>query len=255
MIHLISNNGTTTANCITYSSSSSQAVTKCLRFIRNVLHLDANLGTYDSSSTCYKLLTQMAETQNFIEFRGKIFIPVLRPSTDIWGFIEVTCSPLKPTSAKIRKAVQAVKDVLEPEIEASPNAALVHEGNYSVLILESNFDGGHRIASSIFQSESYTSFINLGEWIQQEKSFSLKSLREFSGSLLFVSEILDLTKDQRSILALYSMLPDQLKKSSLITCTNLSFESLNQLIGDEKGFLSAFATKKAPFRKYLAKYH
>lgn len=230
------------------------AVAKCLRFIRNVLQLDVKMGAYETSSVSYQLLTQMAETQSFIEFKGKIFIPILKPNRHNWGFLEIACSP-KPTPVKMRKAVQAVRDMLEPEIASSYEDSLTSENNYSVLILESNIDGGHRMSSSIFHSEKYTSFINLTEWIQQDQSFSLKSLREFSDCLLFVPEILDLTKDQRSILALYSMLPDQLKKSSLIVCTNLSFESLNNTIKDEKGFLTAFATKKAPYKKYLAKHH
>ncbi len=211
------------------------------------------MGAYDSSSTCYKLLVQMAETKSFIEFKGKVFIPVLQPNGDIWGFTEITCTPEKPTPAKIRKAIQAIKDMIEPEIEDRNSSILNKDTNYSILISESDLDGGHRLSSNIFYDEKYTSFINLTEWIQQDDAFSLRSLREFSDSLLFVPEILDLTSNQRSILALYSMLPDQLKKSSLIVCTKESFSTLNSNISEEKGFLSAFATKKTPFNKYIEK--
>ncbi len=196
---------------------------------------------------------QMAETKSFIEFKGKVFIPISQSDGEIWGFTEITCAPNKPTPVKIRKAIQAIKDMIEPELEGRESPTFDNDSNYSILISESDLDGGHRLSSNIFYDEKYTSFINLSEWIQQDESFSLKSLREFSDSLLFVPEVLNLTSNQRSILALYSMLPDQLKKSSLIVCTKESFSSLNSNISEEKGFLSAFATKKTPFNKYIEK--
>ncbi len=250
MIHFIRNNKTANAN-VSYNSATAQAVTKCLHFIKNVLKLDIKIGVYDSSCPKYKFLVQTAQTKPFIELKEKIFIPIFAKNRSIWGFIEINCKLEKPTPIKVRKTLQAIKDTIEPELETLLNDFLTDNSNYSLLVFGGKLEKSYKMASDIFHSKKFTSFINLTEWIQQDDSFSLKTLREFSDSLLFVPEILDLKSNERSILALYSMLPDKLKQSSLIICTRVSFKALYSLIKNEKGFLSTFSTKKTPFNNYL----
>lgn len=212
------------------------------------------MGAYDSFSASYQLLIQMSETKRMIEFKGKIFLPVLRPSNETWGFIEINPVVEKPTPAQIRKAVQAIKDLIETEL-AKEESLYIDKGseNYSMLVLESDLEKGHRMSSNIFYNEKYTSFINLSEWINQDDTFSLKSLREFSGSLLFVPEVLDLTTVQRSVIALYSLLPDGLKGSSMIICSKSSYSDLKESLKSEKGFLSAFADRKSSLHDFAEK--
>jgi len=111
-------------------------------------------------------------------------------------------------------------------------------------MLESSFEKSHRASTSIFQDDKFTSLINLSEWINQKQPFSLSSLREFSDSLLFIPEILDLAANQRAVLALFALLPQELKKSSLIICTKLNDQELTEQLSEEKSFLAAFSDKK-----------
>ncbi len=249
MIHVLKNNKTILTN-IAYDTTT-QATVKCLHFIKTVLQLDVKMGIYDSSSTNYQALIQMTQTKSFIELKGKIFLPIFKKNKSIWGFIEINYKSKKPTLVKVKKALQTIKDMIEPELETPLNDFSKNNLNYSLLVFGGTFENNHKIASNIFQNKKFTSFINLTEWIQQDDLFSLKTLCEFSDNLLFVPEVLNLNLNQRSILALYSILPDQLKKSSLIACTKTTFKNLSSLIKDEKGFLSAFSKRKVHFNKYF----
>lgn len=256
MLHLISSNGQLTTPSIVAQDESSTSLAKCLRFIRNVLQLEAKLSAFESSSASFQLLQQMSGTQPYIEFKGKIFIPILRPDAEAWGFLEISPETIKPSPVKIRKAIQAVKDMIEPHIDDEPSPiseAEIISHNFSLLVYNSDLESGHRMSTNIFHEDKYTSFINLSEWLEQDDSFSLKSLREFSDSLLFVPEVFNLNKKQRAILALYAMLPDQLKNSSLVLCTKYSFSELSKSLLDESNFISSFSTKKTPLNKYIEK--
>ena len=202
------------------------------------------MAKFNVDSAPYKLLAEMSQKKDFIEFRGRIYIPVTSTQNSVWGLIEVDCFQEKPTNVQIKKAVQAVKDILEANLDSVNKSEDLNEENYSFLMLESSFEKSHRTSTSIFQDDNFTSLINLSEWINQKQPFSLSSLREFSDSLLFIPEVLDLTANQRAILALFALLPQELKKSSLIVCTKLNAQELTKEFNEEKNFLEAFSDKK-----------
>jgi len=209
--------------------------------LRNVLGLEASVATLDSSSASYQILGDMAHTQTNINFRGQIYIPVKWKDNSIWGFIKIENILSTPTAAQLKKAVQAVQDLLGKDLQHFKSSEWVED--QSLLIVESSVENSHRISTTIFQDKKFTAFINISEWITQDQPFTLRSLREFSDSLLFVPEIMDLTKSQRSVLALYSLLPEGLKKSSLVVATKLSEEQLESSLEQEANFLKAFGNR------------
>lgn len=244
LIQLISDHGSTISTGFFQTNQAVTSLSKCLRYIKNIIKLDASMSKFDTNSACYKLLTDMSVQKDFVEFRGRIYLPVKSQNQSVWGFIEINCFNEKPTSVQIKKAVRAAKDILEANLDTREDVNNKIKSNYSVLMLESSFEKSHRASTNVFQDDKFTAFINLSEWISQKQPFSLSSLREFSDSLLFVPEILSLSATQRAVLALFALLPHELKKSSLILCTKANDTELMSQLADESNFLSAFSDKK-----------
>jgi hypothetical protein len=241
LLQLISDHGSTISTGFFQNSSNTESLSKCLRYLRNVLGLEASVATLDASSSSYQILGDMALSRNNISFRGQIYIPVKWEDNSIWGFIKIENILSKPTSAQLKKAVQAVQDLLGKDLNPAEDSEWIED--QSLLIVESSIENSHRISTTLFQDKKFTAFINISEWIIQEQPFTLRSLREFSDSLLYVPEIMDLNTSQRSVLALYSLLPDGLKKSSLVIATKLSVEELEISLLGEPNFLKAFANR------------
>jgi hypothetical protein len=194
----------------------------------------------------------MATDKSSIEFKGKVFIPIRSKDLTIWGFLEIKAYFDKPSPARLKKAVQAVQDIIEPALESDQPYKQLKRTSSSILVLGSSLEDGHRAATTAFQRENHTSFVNLSEWPSQDDQFSLRSLREFNGSLLYVPEVLDLNEKQRSALALFSLLPEELRSSSLVLCTKSpSMEHLDQTLKKEKAFIKAFSDKCSYFKSGL----
>lgn len=241
MLQLISDHGSTLSTSFFKNSSNSESLSKCLRYLRNVLGLETSVATLDTSSASYKLLSEMAVAQQSINFKGQIYIPVKWSDQSLWGFLKIENSLNKPSVAQLKKAVQAVQDLLGKKLDQPHEVESLKD--QSVLIVESSVENSHRVSTSMFQDKKFTAFINISEWITQEQPFTLRSLREFNDSLLFVPELMELSASQRAVLALYSMLPTELRNSSLVIATKLSVENMTLSLKDEPNFLKAFKDK------------
>jgi len=239
LLQLISDHGNTISTGFFQNSSNTESLSKCMRYLKNVLNLDASVATLDANSTAFKLLSKMSEQKKQISFRGQIYIPVKKGNNSIWGFIKIENTRSKPTSAQVKKGIQAVDDLLSKNLNYSMQTEVSCEN--PLMIVESSVENGHRVSTNLFQDNKFTAFINISEWISQDQAFTLGSLREFSDSLLFVPEIMDLSSQQRAVIALYSLLPPELKKSSLIVSTRLSENDLAIALRNEANFLAAFS--------------
>lgn len=250
MLHLVQN-GSLATTMLQNENRAPQAIEKCLRFLKNVLKIDCRLAKFNSSSSTFLLLQNLAQNKDFIELDQASYLSVYKSNGALWGFIEITPqSSIGLSLAQIKKARQAIKDILEPELIETFERNKFNK-NYSIFILESDFESGHRVATGLFYNKKFTSFINLSEWLENTSELSLQSLRDFQDSLLFIPEVLNITRSQRAALALYELLPEELKSSSLFICTSATNYELEKNLSDEKGFLSAFEDSKALFHKNL----
>ena len=241
MLQLISDHGSTISTGFFQNSINTESLSKCLRYLRNVLALKASVATLDAGSASYQLLSDLSEEKKSVLLRGQIYIPVKWSNQSIWGFIMIDSILEKPTSVQLKKAIQAVQDLLSSNLNQAQLTGSPRD--QSILLVESSVENSHRVSTGMFQDKKFTAFINISEWITQEQPFTLRSLREFSDSLLFIPEVMELSSSQRSVLALYSLLPDELKKSHLIIATKLSTEDLDTALKSEPNFLKAFADK------------
>jgi len=241
LLQLISDFGKTISTGFFQNDVNTESLSKCLRYLRNVIGVDATVAAFDAGASSYTLLKEMADGENQINFRGQIYLPVKWSDQSIWGFIKIENIFDDPTSAQIKKSIQAIKDLLGKNLKKMNSTNLLSEN--ACLIVESSVENSHRVSTSLFQDKKFTAFINLSEWIHQDQIFTLKSLKEFSDSLLFVPEIMDLSRNQRNVLALYSLLPSDIKKSSLVVATKLSKEDLGIQLKEETNFLDAFSGK------------
>lgn len=256
MLQLVSNNGQASANFgLLGVSKTSQAVEKCLRFLNTVIKINCRLKPFDITSETYHVLINLAQTKNHISIGDKIYLPIFFNHSDtVWGFIEVyeNTDGNHPTAGQIRKAILAIKDIIEPELIETFTYHPTQLLN-SIFVLESSVNTSHRLATNIFYNKKYTSFINLAEWAHSEDNFTIAALRGFDHCLLYIPEIQDLTPRQRLGLAAYEMLPIEMKSSSLFICTRLSNFEVNQIFKEEPRFLAAFKDKKSILNDNLAK--
>gem|GEM_PF-2735575 len=239
MLQLISDHGSTISTGFFQNNSNTESLSKCMRYLKNVLNLEASVATLDANSASFTLLSQMSELESQVTFKGQIYIPVKKGNNSIWGFIKIENILNKPTSAQLKKGVQAVHDLLSKNLNHSIQKEVSCEE--PLMIVESSVENGHRVSTNLFQDKKFTAFINISEWISQDQAFTLRSLREFSDSLLFVPEIMELSSQQRAVIALYSMLPIDIKHSSVIVATKLSENDLAIALKNESNFLAAFS--------------
>jgi len=112
------------------------------------------------------------------------------------------------------------------------------ENRLIAMLLDVKDRSGYKLVLDHFHNDKYCSFINLSEWISLRQPFSLKYLREFRNSLFYIDEIMDLTRTQRTTLALYSMLPLSIQQSSLVIVSKHSESEIKRSLSEEKGFLN-----------------
>lgn len=242
LLQLVSINGTQITQSLYQPNEAHQSIKKCLSFIKNVLHLEANMAKFESTSSSYRLLLDIGQSKKFIEFQGKIFIPARNQQDEIWGFVQIKALNKKEiSSVKLKKAINAVESIISPNLNSN-NAT--NKNHFSTLLTNIPAKASYSYALSQYHKSSYSSFVNLNEWISDHQPLSLKDLREFKNSLFYVPEVTKLTTTQRSTLALFSMLPIGLRKSSLILSTELSAESLKNKLQLESGFLGTFSKEK-----------
>ncbi len=239
----------------THQNPDQEALLKCLRVLKQVLGLEAKLGTYDASSHFFNLLCKLSIGNEYIEVEGKVFIPVMRNHKEFWGFIEIMSSSKIITKARIKKAVDAVQDILVSQIQPLSFIQSLDHINYdgkpfSIYIETLSELDGKRIASDIFAEYDFTNFLDLSEWINSNnQSLSIKDLRELRNTLLYVPETLELSAEQRATITLFSLLPTEMKGASLMIHSSVPWKSVEENIIQEREFLVHFAKRKYSFAK------
>lgn len=238
----------------THQNPDQEALLKCLRVLKQVLNLDAKLGTYDSDSAFFRLLCELCYGNEYIEIEGKHFIPVMKNHKDFWGFIEVMSGSSILTPARIKKAVDAVNDILVSQIQPLSFIQSLDHINYdgkpfSIYIETSSEINGKRIASDIFSEYGFTNFLDLSEWIHSNQKVSLKDLRDLKNTLLFVPETLELDYEHRSLITLFSLLPKEMKGASVVLHSSYPWNSIIKNISSEREFISHFSKRKYTFAK------
>lgn len=243
MLRLITRNGKTITQSLYQTDPVYPSLSKYINHLKNNLKLNASLAKLDTQGSRFQLLKLLSKNKKYIDFEGAFFIPLYSES-DIWGYIKIQNPSSDPiSSTSIKKALILLNSMVPNSLMTEPSDQQ-NFNCFTALVLNTQGKNTYRLVIDHFYKDKFVSFINLSEWLSLKQPFSLKYLREFKNSLFYVHELMDLSRSQRTTLALYSMLPKTMKKSSLVLASKKSAEEIKRELVQEKGFLKEFLAKQ-----------
>jgi len=243
LLRLITLNGQTITQSLYQTDPVYPCLSKYINYLKDSLNLSASLAKLDTQGSRFQLLKLLSKNKKYVDFEGAFFIPLYSES-DIWGYIKIQNSSSESVSStSIKKALQALNSMVPESLLTEPSDQQ-NFNCFTALVLNTQGKNTYRLVIDHFYKDKFVSFINLSEWLNLKQPFSLKYLREFKNSLFYVHELMDLSRSQRTTLALYSMLPKTMKKSSLVLASAKSVEEIKSELIQEKGFLKEFLEKQ-----------
>ena len=243
MLRLITLNGKTITQSLYQTDPVYPSLSKYINHLKDHLNLSASLAKLDTQGSRFQLLKLLSKNKKYIDFEGAFFIPLYSES-DIWGYIKIQNTSAAPVSStSIKKALMLLNSMVPNNLMTEPPDQQ-NFNCFTALVLNTQGKNTYRVVIDHFYKDKFVSFINLSEWLSLKQPFSLKYLREFKNSLFYVHELMDLSRSQRTTLALYSMLPKTMKKSSLVLASQKSAEEIKRELVQEKGFLKEFLAKQ-----------
>ena len=241
MLRLVSLNGENITQNLYRSHPVYPSISKYLVYIKEALGLEAEMAKLDSSGSHFELLKTLSQGRSHVIFEDTVYIP-MHSKSEVWGFVKLKNSKYIDAAA-IRKAVHKLQEIVPHDLYCDLDGS-DNKNHLVVMVLDTQGKKGYRLVLDHFHKDKYVAFINLSEWINLKQPFSLKYLREFRNTLFYVHEFMDLTRSQRSTLALYSMLPTSIRKNALVMNSKFSKNEIKKSLASERGFLSAFLDKR-----------
>ena len=242
MLQLVSHNGKKTSQSLYQSHPFYASISEYINTLKSSLKIDAKMALLEAGGTRFELLKKLTQNKTSIVFEGSIYIPIKSQSSD-WGFVQLSNS--KSIDEKtLNKAIDTLIKVIPTESYSSHDQLISSNTKIVGSIYGVDPFQAYSLAMDHFNTGDYTSFINLSEWISEGHSFSLKDLREFKNSFLYIHEFMNLNKSQRVSLTLYSMLPSVIRKNSLMMVSEKSETEIEKELISEKYFLKVIKNKK-----------
>lgn len=244
MLRLITLDGKTITQSLYQTDPVYPSLSKYINHLKDHLNLNASLAKLDTQGSRFQLLNLLSKNKKYIDFEGAFFIPLYSES-EIWGYVKIqnTSSKKPVSSTSIKKALALLNSMVPNSLMTEPSDQK-NFNCFTALVLNTQGKNTYRLVIDHFYKDKFVSFINLSEWLNLKQPFSLKYLREFKNSLFYIHELTDLSRSQRTTLALYSMLPKTMKKSSLVLASKKSAEEIKRELVQEKGFLNEFLSKQ-----------
>lgn len=199
--------------------------------------MNAKIGKYESNSDSYRLMLELSKGKDYFSIDRTSYIPIpLGPQFGNLGFVEIKYNHGRaPSIGKLEEAIRKAKEVFsEPKILGVPNELSLP---FSIFMVSSNFGDGAGMANDLFMKLGFTIFIDLSEWFSDQPSTSLKDLTELTNVLFFAPEIMDMSKSQREMIVLYSLLPSSIRRSSLFVHSTHSWSNIKRALGEEPSVL------------------
>jgi hypothetical protein len=218
------------------------SISKYIATLKSTLKIDAEIALLETGGSRYELLKELAQNETSIVFEGSIYIPLKSKSSN-WGFVKLKNSK-SIGEETLEKAINTLTNLIPEESYLNGDEPVNSKTKIVGSIYGVDPFKAYSLAMDHFNSGSYTSFINLSEWLSEGHSFSLKDLREFKNSFLYIHEFMNLNKSQRVSLTLYSMLPAVLRKNALMLVSEKSELQLKKELVSEKYFLKVIKNKK-----------
>jgi len=242
LLQLVSHNGKKVSQNLYQSHPFYASISEYINTLKSSLKIDAEMALLEAGGTRYELLKGLTQNKTSTVFEGSIYIPLKSKSSN-WGFVKLKNSK-NIDEETLKKALSTLTKLIPLESYSNVD----EPANSKAKIVGSIYDidpfHAYSLAMDHFNSGDYTSFINLSEWMSEGHSFSLKDLREFKNSFLYIHEFMDLNKSQRVSLTLYSMLPSVIRKNSLMMVSKKSELHLEKELTSEKYFLKVIKNKK-----------